>query len=134
MTNTVLALIGYVSWFLVLLVMIEISRAFIVIQTGRSANAFLPDGSDVSPFVNRLSRAHANCYESFPFVGGILLFAIASGNTEETDSMALWLLGARIAQSGIHLFSGAAAFAQIRFVFFVIQIAIVVYWLIGFVS
>ena len=134
MNNTELALLGYVSWLLVLLVAIEISRTWVVLKTGRAANAFLPDGSDVSPFVNRLSRAHANCYESFPFVGGIFLFAIASDNTEVTHSLALWLLAARIAQSGIHLFSGAVVFTQIRFVFFLIQIAIAVYWLIGFVS
>jgi len=94
-------------------------RTYIVLKAGRATNAYTPDGSDVSPFVNRLSRAHANCYESFPFIGGILLYAIASGTAEVTNSMALWLLGARIAQSVTHLLSGAAIFAQIRFVFFI---------------
>ena len=83
-------------------------RTYVVLKTGRATNAYTPDGSDVSPFVNRLSRAHANCYESFPFIGGILLYAIASGTAEVTNSMALWLLGARIAQSVTHLLSGAA--------------------------
>lgn len=134
MNNTELAMLGYVSWFLILLVAIELFRTYVVLKTGRAANAFTVDGSDVSPFMNRLSRAHANCYESFPFIGGILLYVIASGTTEVTNSMALWLLGARIAQSVTHLLSGAAIFAQIRFLFFVMQIVIVIYWLIRIAS
>ena len=134
MNNTEVALLGYVSWFLVLLLSIEVSRTYLVLKDGRAADTFIPDGSDVSPLMNRLSRAHANCYESFPFIGGILLFAIASGGEEVTNSLALWLLGARIAQSGMHLISGAVTIIQIRFLFFIAQIAIVLFWLIRYAT
>ena len=134
MNNTEFALLGYVSWFLVLLLAIEIFRTYLVLKDGRAADTFLPDGSDFSPLMNRLSRAHANCYESFPFIGGILLFAIASGTAEVTNSLALWLLGARIAQSGMHLISGAVTIIQIRFLFFIAQIAIVLFWLIRYAT
>ena len=134
MNNTEFALLGYVSWFLVLLLAIEIFRTYLVLKDGRAADTFLPDGSDVSPLMNRLSRAHANCYESFPFIGGILPFAIASGTAEVTNSLALWLLGARIAQSGMHLISGAVTIIQIRFLFFIAQIAIVLFWLIRYAT
>lgn len=133
MDNTDIALLGYVAWFLILLVVIEIIRSYIVLKTGRAANTFLPEGHDVSPFMNRLSRAHANCYESFPFIGGILLFAIASETTEVTNSLALWLVGARLAQSVMHLISNSSVFVQVRFVFFVVQIAIALYWVINYV-
>ena len=128
MSNTEIALLGYVSWFLVLLLTIEVCRTYVVIKTGRAANAFIPDGSDVSPFMNRLSRAHANCYESFPFIGGILLYAIASSTSEVTNSLALWLIGARLVQSVVHLFSSSPTFAQIRFLFFIVQIIVSVDW------
>ena len=134
MDNTEIALLGYVAWFLILLLAIECCRTYIVLKTGKAANTFLADGSDISPFMTRLSRAHANCYESFPFIGGILLFAIASDNTIVTNALALWLLGARVAQSGMHLMSGSTGFVQIRFLFFVLQIAIVLYWLIRYVN
>jgi len=134
MGNTEIALISYVTWFLLLLATIEIIRSYVVLKTGRAANTFLADGSDVSPFMHRLSRAHANCYESFPFIGGILLFAIASGTTEVTNSFALWLVGARFAQSAIHLISNTPLFSQIRFLFFVAQIAIAFYWIFSYAT
>jgi len=134
MNNTEIALLSYVTWFLILLIAIEIIRSYMVVKKGRAANTFLPDGSDVSPFMNRLSRSHANCYESFPFVGGILLFAIATGTTEITNSLALWLVGARLAQSGTHLMAGTPIFTQIRFMFFVAQIAIATYWVISYAT
>ena len=133
MSITGIALLGYVSWFLILLLTIEVFRTYIVLKTGRAANTFLPDGSDVSPFMNRLSRAHANCYESFPFIGGILLYAIASGTTEMTNSLALWLVGARLVQSAIHLISSAPTLAQIRFLFFITQVVISIYWVFGYI-
>jgi len=134
MNNSEIALLGYVSWFLALLLIIEIFRAYLVLITGRVANNFLADGSDVSPFINRLSRTHANCYESFPFIGGILLYAIASDTTEVTNALALWLVGARLGQSGIHLISSSPVFTQIRFLFFIAQIVIAVYWVVCYAT
>ena len=88
----------------------------------------------MSPFSNRLCRAHANCYESFPILGGLLLLAIATNNTAITDGLAYYLIGARILQSSTQLASASNAAVQIRFVFFVVQIGIAIWWVVQFVK
>lgn len=125
MNPTALAVAGYIAWTLALMALIEIQRSRIVLATGRAPNTFAPDGSDVSPFMHRLCRAHANCYESFPLIGGTLLLALATDATALTDGLALWLLAARVGQSLVHLVSNATAVVQLRFAFFAAQLAIV---------
>ncbi|MHB1529727.1 MAG: MAPEG family protein [Acidiferrobacteraceae bacterium] len=129
MNPSVLALIGYIAWTATLLAGIAALRIWVA-STGRHpANSFRPDGSDVSPFSGRLCRAHANCYEHFPLIGGTLLLAIASNTTMITNGLALWLLAARVAQSTVHLISSTVRVVQLRFAFFVVQYAIVLYWI-----
>ena len=90
-------------------------------------HSFDPSGADVSPFSNRLCRAHANCYESFPILGGLLLLAIATDNTAITDGLAYYLIGARVLQSASHLSSPGNFAVNARFAFFLAQFGIAVY-------
>jgi hypothetical protein len=65
----------------------------------------MPGNENLSPFMQRLARAHANCLEDLPFFGGLLLVSLVLDKTTFTDGLALWFLGARIIQSSIHLIS-----------------------------
>ncbi len=94
-----------------------------------AANEFKPDKSNLSPFMQRLARAHANCVESFPIIGGLLVVALLMNQAGVTDSLAPWLLVARLIQSSIHLISTSVLAANLRFLAFAVQMAIVVYWL-----
>lgn len=134
MTTTAIALLGYILWTLFLIVLIEIGRIVVTVKTGRAANSFLADGSDISPFAIRLSGAHSNCVESFPLVGGTLLLSLVTEQHAITDPLALWLLLARIGQSCTHLLSGTSVAAQIRFTFFMTQLAIISWWLIKMIA
>lgn len=69
----------------------------------------------ISHFAHRLARARANCYESFPVIAGLLLLALATGQSEVADSLALWVLAARVAQSSTHLISTSNLAVNIRF-------------------
>lgn len=132
MTQTELALLGFISWFIILVIAIEIYRTIVVVKTGKAVNSFALNGADISPLMERLSRAHANCYESFPFIGGILLLAIASSNQPITNEFAIYLLFARVAQSLCHIISTSNPFVLARVTFFFAQIAISLYWLVHF--
>ena len=121
MNASVIALLGYISWFLLLLGSIAVLRVSVSLTRGKAANSFRPDGSDVSPFSARLCGAHANGYESFPFMGGLLLLALATNNTAITDPLALIALASRIAQSSVNLVSTSVVAVQIRFAFFLVQ-------------
>lgn len=128
MSPSLVALVGYAAWTLALLAGIATLRSALTLSGRRAANEFSPGGSDVSAFSGRLCRAHANCYESLPIFGAIVLAAVASGNAAVTDPLAMWVLVARIAQSATHLVSTSAAAVTVRFGFFSVQLAIEIWW------
>jgi uncharacterized MAPEG superfamily protein len=95
----------------------------------RTSNSFAASGEDMDGLGKRLTRAHANCYENIGFAAAVLLYAIATNQTALTDGLAYAFLGARIAQSTVHLISTNRIFVLIRFAFFVVQVAILIFWL-----
>lgn len=129
MNNTILAVIGYLGWTVLLLAWLESYRTMLVMKKEKAPNGFQTDGSDVTPFGLRLTRTFGNCMESFAFIGGTMLLAIASGAAAITNPLALYLLLARVAQSVTHLISTSELAVQIRFAFFLVQQVIVIYWL-----
>lgn len=123
-----IALTGFIAWALLLLVLMEVIRTQLVLRGKVHANGFMPDNSGLSPFMQRLARAHANCIEGLPIFGGLLLVAVATGRTAITDQLACVFLAARVFQSLIHLASTSATAVTIRFAAFAVQMAIGLYW------
>ena len=134
MNASIAAFLGYVTWMLVLLGLLASVRVSLSVTGKKAPNSFDPSGADVSPFSNRLCRAHANCYESFPIYGGLLLLAIATDTTAVTDGLAYFLIGARVLQSVTHLASTSNFAVQVRFAFFVAQFLIGIYWVLQFIN
>lgn len=128
MSSSTIALTAFVGWALLLLVLMEGIRSQLVLRGKVPANGFTPDNAGLSPFMQRLARAHANCVESLPVFGGLLLIAIATGRTAITDPLAYLLLGARLFQSLVHLVSVSPTAVTVRFSAFAVQMAIGVYW------
>jgi uncharacterized MAPEG superfamily protein len=128
MNPTLTALVGFIAWSLFLLVLMEAIRSKLVLTKAVAANGFTPDNSNLSPFMQRLARAHANCVESLPVFGGLMLVAVLAGKSSITDPLAYALLGARILQSIIHLSSLSALAVTLRFSAFALQMGIGVYW------
>ncbi|MFT3896919.1 MAG: MAPEG family protein [Thermomonas sp.] len=122
------ALIGFIAWTLLLLALMELLRTQLVLRGKVPANGFSPGNEGLSPFMQRLARAHANCVENLPVTGGLLLVAIATERTAVTDPLAWLLLGARVFQSCVHLASTSRAAVSIRFAAFAVQLAIGLYW------
>jgi len=129
MTPTAVALLGFVSWALLLLMSLGVLRTMATLTGGRAANSFSPSGDDMPGLGKRLTRAHANCYEFLPLAGVVMLYAIATGQTAATDGLAYAFLGARVAQSATHIISTSSTFAIIRFGFFAVQLVIMIIWL-----
>ena len=128
MSTTLSALLGFLSWTLALLLIMEIIRSKLVVTRAVPANGFTPDNAGLSPFMQRLARAHANCLEGLPLFGGFMLLAVVAGKSQVTDPLAHVLLGARIVQSVIHLVSISPAAVTARFMAFGVQMGIAVYW------
>lgn len=130
MSNTAVALIGFIAWTLALLILMETIRTYLVVAGKVAANGFSPDNRGLSPFMQRLARAHANCVEGLPVFGGLLAVALMLKNTAVTDGLALWLLAARVIQSALHLISTNAMAVSARFTAFAVQMVIGAYWVI----
>ena len=128
MNPTLTALTGFVAWSLFLLVLMELIRSKLVVTKAIPANGFKPDNSNLSPFMQRLARAHANCVEGLPIFGGLMLIAVVSGRSAVTDPLAYAFLATRILQSIIHLTSLSALAVTLRFTAFAVQMGIGVYW------
>jgi uncharacterized MAPEG superfamily protein len=133
MSNSALVLTLFISWALLLLVLMKVLRSYLVVSGRVRSNEFNPENSNLSPFMQRLTRAHANCLEGLPIFGGLLVVALATGRAEVTDPLAPWLLGARVAQSSIHLVSVSVVAVNARFTAFAVQIAIAVSWACAFI-
>ncbi len=130
MSTTLYALTGLVAWTLFLLIVMEAVRSYLVIAGKEKANGFDPLNTTLSPFMQRLARAHANCLENLPVFATIMLTASVTGQSVITDPLAVPLLVLRVIQSGIHLYSLSAPAVTLRFCVFALQIAIAVYWVI----
>lgn len=128
MNASLLALTGFVTWTLLLLVLMESLRSRLVVLKAVPSNGFQPDNGNLSPFMQRLARAHANYLEGLPVFGGLLVIASLSGQTAITDPLALVLLGARVVQSLIHLASLSVMAVNLRFTAFAVQMLIALYW------
>lgn len=133
-STTALALTGFITWALALLVLMEVLRSKLVMTGAVAPNQFVPDNANLSPFMQRLARAHANCVEGLPIFGGLMLVALAIGRSDVTDGLALLFLGARILQSTLHLASLQPAIVTLRFVAFAVQMAIAAYWAVRLLS
>jgi uncharacterized MAPEG superfamily protein len=128
MNATAFALTGFIAWTLLLLVLMEGLRSQLVVTGRVRANGFQPDNANLSPFMQRLARAHANCLEGLPIFGGLMIVALITERSAVTDPLAPWLLAARLVQSVIHLVSLSATAVTLRFTAFAVQMAIGVYW------
>ncbi|MGB3725709.1 MAG: MAPEG family protein [Glaciecola sp.] len=129
MNYTIIALSGYIVWTMILLLGLATYRSAFNKLNNRTSLKFDANGSDVGSFGQRLTRAYANCYESFTFIGGTMLLALASDSGHITNTFALIVLVARIVQSSIHIVSVSNAAIIFRFVFFLVQFGICAYWL-----
>jgi uncharacterized MAPEG superfamily protein len=108
--------------------LMEVLRAGLVISGAVTGPQVRPDNANLSPFMQRLARAHVNCAEGLPIFGGLLVVALITDRSVVTNGLAPWLLTARIVQSLAHLASTGVFAVNVRFLAFTVQMAIAAYW------
>jgi uncharacterized MAPEG superfamily protein len=121
-------LVGFAAWYIALSFALGFYRTGLVLSGQKAANAFATDGSDVSAFGRRLTRARDNCYETLPLFAALALGASIAGRLSVTDPLAMWVLWARIGQSLTHIASTSVPAVQVRFAFFGAQLVIYTWW------
>lgn len=132
MTPTHIVFLHYIVLILISLLALAVYRTYLGLSGHNKNLKFAADGSDVPAFGYRLTRVHANAVECFPFIGGLLIYAIATGSTDITNGLAYILFAARLIQSLILLISTSPLAIQLRFASFLVQFAICSYWAVMF--
>lgn len=126
MTIPVWALLGFAVWTLLLLLgTVGVYRWSLILTRRAPINAFRADLVEGQDWYKRAMRAHANCVESLPVYGAIVLVLVAAGlDAPLLDGLAIALLAARVAQSLIHVsMSPTNLVVSARFGFFFVQLA-----------
>jgi uncharacterized MAPEG superfamily protein len=129
MSATACAILGLASWYVATLLALATFRVYTTAAKKKPANTFATDGSDVPGLGQRLTRVHANCYENIPVFMGVMLLALATGQTAITDPSACMLVYARIGQSVVHAASTSIPAVMLRFALFFLQVLILICWL-----
>ncbi|HYV56296.1 MAG TPA: MAPEG family protein [Candidatus Nitrosopolaris sp.] len=120
-------LLALVVWTVTLVLALTMVRLRHLKEGGSVRDFGVPDDRRL---VWRLFRAHANALENLPLFAAVVLVATVAGRSGAVlDALAGIYLCARIAQSIVHVRPGAGLRFNIRFGFFVVQLAC----LIGFV-
>jgi len=131
MTPSFAALLGFVAWTLLLLGLTIVHRGVQVLAMRRRADAWTRGRAvEDPPIVKRLGDAHANCLEMLPLFAAVILVAVVAGHAAVTDGLAAWFLAARIGQSTSHVIAvNHWMIFLVRFPLFLVQVAILAWWL-----
>lgn len=126
-----MALVGFTAWAL-LLVAVVVSWRVVEVLRGKPANSWTRGTAvDQPSFVKRAEHAHLNTLENLPIFAAIVLVAQALGKTGPVDTVAAWILYARLAQSITHLIGVSHWLVLIRATFYTVQLALFAYLLWG---
>jgi uncharacterized MAPEG superfamily protein len=131
MSIPVWVLLAFAVWsMLVLILTVGIYRWGLIFAGRVQVNQFRADQIEGSDRYRRAMRAHLNCLENLPIYGAIVLVIVVSGAESPTlDALALTLIGARIAQTLIHVSREQTnLLAYLRFGFFFVQL-ICMFWM-----
>ncbi len=124
---TLISIMGLIAWSLLLILGLLTLRSVLVLNGKIGINQFLPDGSDINESHVRFLRALSNSLENLPILIGVLLLAVTMQAHAVTDSLAIFILLARMAQSICHILSTSPLFVAVRFSFYLVQILLAAY-------
>jgi uncharacterized MAPEG superfamily protein len=122
------ALLLFAAWTLVLMLTYVFYRTGLVLAGRKRADSWTRGRPSEDPgFIVRAQNAHMNCVENLPVFAAIVLSAYALGRAPVADHVASYVLGARLAQSTVHLIGVNHWLVFVRGSFFTIQVALFLY-------
>lgn len=120
-------------WVLITFALIAIAPMYraTLVFAGKNKSSDFPRGQHTGPaWYQRTMDASANSLENMVLFIAILLICMFSARMAWLDSIAYYFLAARIGQIVAHLFSVNALMVNARFVFWLIQVGLLLYVLI----
>jgi uncharacterized MAPEG superfamily protein len=125
MSIPVWVLLAFAVWSMLVLILTVGTYRWGLIFAGRvQVKEFRADQIEGSDRYRRAMRAHLNCLENLPIYGAIVLVIVVGGaQSSALDALAIALIGARVAQTSIHVSAEQTnLLASLRFGFFFVQL------------
>ncbi|MAA74544.1 MAG: hypothetical protein CMN28_07550 [Salinisphaeraceae bacterium] len=134
MSASLIALLGFVAWVLLLLGATIAYRSVKVLSMQSKADAWTRGrGMDDLPVFKRVHDAYLNCLEMLPIFGGVILISVTAGDGAVTNGLAMLFLAARVLQSAAHIISvHHLMIFFVRFPAFIVQFGLLVWWVLAF--
>ncbi len=131
MSASICVLLGYAAWTIAIVLAVVFYRTGLVLVGKTPANSWTRGGQTWSDpaIITRMTHAHMNCVENLPLVAAIILAAQVMGQGAVTDGLAGVLLGARVAQSAVHIIAVNHWMVFLRASLWTVQTAILLWWL-----
>lgn len=129
------ALLGFAAWTLLLVIVVFFYRGTRFLG-GTPINSWPRDKQHEgdAPLVRRFADAHANCLENLPVFAVIVLVAAQWGRLDAVNTLAPWVLYARIGQTLAHLSGVGQANVLVRATFWGAQLGLFVAMLVKLVA
>ena len=127
MSPTLYVLLAYAGWTLFLAASVMGWRSTLVLLGKTQSNEFPSGQAHGQPLYWRLNRAHMNSVENLPIYAAVVLVAGLTDGLDSIADLSLYLLGARLLQSLIHISGNSVWHVNLRFTFLVIQHALLVW-------
>lgn len=129
------ALVGFALWTMALVAIVFLYRS-LRFSKGVPINSW-PRGnkptSDAT-FIKRVEDAHANCLESLPVFAVIVLAAACMDRTSAVNTLAPYVLYARIGQTLAHLSGTAPSQVLVRASFWSVQLGLCLWMAVGLLA
>ena len=132
MSASVTCLFGLIGWAIALMFVVLGARGHAIFGQGHEPNLFDQQGGDLAPLGRRITRAERNSLEWLVIPASLLLYGIATGQSEVTDGLAMVVLCSRVLQSLTHIISTATPAILVRATLFTVQVVIWAIWALGF--
>ncbi|MBI2374634.1 MAG: MAPEG family protein [Deltaproteobacteria bacterium] len=128
MTIPIACLLGFTAWAMLLVGFVGAWRTVLVVTGRVAANGFPSGTPHGSERYWRLNRAHLNAVENLPVIATVVLVGTILGvDTPLFDRLSMFVLGARIVQSLVHIASGSKQAVSVRFSAFAVQVLAVLW-------
>ncbi len=130
MNQSLFALLLFVAWTIFLILLVISYRSIQVLMGKKKSNDFTPGVKHGTERYWQMSRAQSNAIENLPIFASIVLIGNVAGYVDTQFINACYVVVvARIGQSVTHLISTSVIAVNIRFTFYVTQLASFVYLL-----
>lgn len=128
MNQSLFALLLFVAWTILLIVLVIGYRSIQVLLGKKKSNDFTPGVKHGTERYWQMSRAQSNAIENLPIFAALVLIGNVAGYVDTMFINACYLVVvARIGQTITHLISTSVIAVNIRFTFYVTQLACFVY-------